>query len=51
MEWRGSVQLVLGEHWYVFSGQRADSERKSVGCVSCSRRLVMNTKESQNYEL
>lgn len=46
-----SIQLVLGERWYIFSGRRADSEHKSVGCVSCGRRLVMNTKESQNYDL
>lgn len=51
MEWRRSIQLVLGEYWYIFSRWRADSERKSVGCVSCGRRLVMNTKGSQNYEL
>lgn len=42
---------MLGERWYVFRKRRADSERESVGRVSHGRRLVMNTKESQNYEL
>lgn len=42
---------MLGERWYIFRKWRADSECESVGCVSHGRRLVMNTNESQNYEL
>lgn len=51
MERRESLQPALGERWCVFRKKRADSKLKSVGCVSHGRRLVMNTKESQNYQL
>lgn len=50
-ERRGSLQTVTGKLWYIFRKQRANSEHESVGRVSHGRRLVINTKESQNCEL
>lgn len=54
-EKRGSPRLVASSPCWVsacvFSGSRGQTASVSVGRVSHGRRLVMNTKESQNYEL